>query len=224
MAMHRISHWTVHRRLSICSLLSVSLLLSACANQQQGGTAIGAAAGAVVGGLLGAATAKSPADRNAAFARGALAGAALGGIAGSAIGARLDVADRQRAEAAAARAVAERESAVQRALSVRNAEIERQLRADVASARSATERANAQARAGQAQELAHATVVAQTNTPPVSWSGTASGSAQVVGAAQVQGRSNCFNVREVAIIQGQEVRQSATYCPGANGQGSVRVA
>ena len=46
----------------------------------------------------------------------------------------------------------------------------------------------------------------------MAWSGNARGSAQALGPAQVAGRTDCEQVREIAIIQGQEVRQNATFC------------
>jgi len=46
---------------------------------------------------------------------------------------------------------------------------------------------------------------------PVAWTGNAHGSAQAIGPVQVAGRSD-EQIREIAIIQGQEVRQNASFC------------
>lgn len=58
---------------------------------------------------------------------------------------------------------------------------------------------------------------------PVTWSGNARGSAQAIGPTQVCGRAGCEQVREIAIIQGQEVRQTATFCRDPNTGSRVRV-
>lgn len=86
--------------------LAGALALSGCQdvpgmqNNQQAGGLFGGAAGAIAGGLLG----------NRFGAAGALVGGVLGSVGGyllgSAIGARLDEADRQRAAAATAQALA----------------------------------------------------------------------------------------------------------------------
>jgi len=67
----------------------------------------------------------------------------------------------------------------------------------------------AQAREAARREVAAA---APAEAAPVAWAGNARGSAQAVGSVQVAGRMDCEQVRELAIIQGQEVRQTATFC------------
>lgn len=51
----------------------------------------------------------------------------------------------------------------------------------------------------------------------VDWQGTDRGRAEAVGAVSVSGRQGCEQVREVAIIRGEEVRQAAVFCrdPGS---------
>lgn len=197
---------------------ATALALSACATQQDTGAVLGAVVGAVAG--AGAAAATSGDSRR--IVQGAVAGALVGGFAGSAIGARLDAADRQRAEAAAQRAIAERDAAVQRAVAARNAEIERQLREELAQSRSATERANAELRAARQRESATARAESSIVGPSIQWRGTERGVAQATGPVAVPGRTGCINVDEIAYIQGKEVRQSATVCRDPN-RGYVRV-
>ncbi|MBC7781578.1 MAG: hypothetical protein H7125_15910, partial [Proteobacteria bacterium] len=62
-----------------------------------------------------------------------------------------------------------------------------------------------------------------TETPTVAWTGNARGSAQAMGPTQVAGREGCEQVREIAVIQGQEVRQTATFCrdPGTGARTRV---
>ena len=120
------------------------------------------------------------------------------------------------------RAIAERETAVAREQQRRNAAVEAQLSTDVAQSRNAAERAEAQRRADiSRQRIAEQT--AQTVAPPVTWAGNANGAAQAVGPTQVAGRSNCQQVREIAVIRGEEVRQTATFCRDQNSGNMVRV-
>ncbi|MCE2946180.1 MAG: glycine zipper domain-containing protein [bacterium] len=196
-------------------VLASALALGGCATNQDSGTLIGAVGGAAIG----AAVAGGSTERRIV---GALIGAAAGGFAGSLIGKRLDEADRQRAEAAAQRAIAEREAATAREQQQRNAQIEAQLRAEQAKARTPEERTAAQNRALEARQR-----VSQqgpnNSAPPVTWSGNARGSAQAIGPTQVAGREGCEQVREIAIIQGQEVRQTATFCRDPSTGSRVRV-
>lgn len=46
----------------------------------------------------------------------------------------------------------------------------------------------------------------------VDWQGTDRGRAEAVGAVSVSGRQGCEQVKEVAIIRGEEVRQAAVFC------------
>lgn len=46
----------------------------------------------------------------------------------------------------------------------------------------------------------------------VNWQGTERGSAEAIGPVSVSGRQDCEQVREVAIIRGEEVRQAAVFC------------
>jgi surface antigen len=204
---------TLRGRRSAAALLAGAVALGGCATQQDTGTLIGAVGGAAIG----AAVAGGSTERRVI---GALIGGAAGGFAGSLIGKRLDEADRARAEAAAQKAIAEREAAVAREQQQRNAEIEAQLRAEQAKARTQPERVAAEKRALEARQR-----VAQTPTtaPPVTWSGNARGSAQAIGPTQVSGREGCEQVREIAVIQGQEVRQLATFCRDPSTGARVRV-
>jgi len=72
--------------------LAAALPLAGCAsmNSTQKGAVIGAAGGAVVGGVIG--------NNNGSTAKGAILGAAVGGVAGAIIGSQMD---KQRAELAA---------------------------------------------------------------------------------------------------------------------------
>lgn len=202
-------------RRSTAMALAAAIALGGCATNQDSGTLIGAVGGAAVG----AAVAGGSTERRIL---GALIGAAAGGFAGSLIGKRLDEADRARAEAAAQKAIAEREAIAAREQQQRNAQIEAQLRAEQAKARSPQERAAAESRALEARQR-----VAQQGpnnaAPPVTWSGNARGSAQAIGPTQVAGREGCEQVREIAIIQGQEVRQTATFCRDPSTGQRVRV-
>src|SRR5213078_2719813 len=71
--------------------LAASVLLAACANNQEGGTAIGAITGAIVGNQFGKGSGKVAAT---------LAGAVVGGIVGNEIGRSLDQRDRELARQA----------------------------------------------------------------------------------------------------------------------------
>jgi hypothetical protein len=106
---------------------------------------------------------------------------------------------------------------------VHEAEIARQLQAELAVAHSAAERAEAERRAAEAREVALREATARTSAPPVVWSGNAHGSAQAIEAVQVPGKTDCEKVREIAIIQGQEVRQDAFFCRDPKTGGRVRV-
>jgi outer membrane protein OmpA-like peptidoglycan-associated protein len=82
-------HPTIARRTALLSLAALSTLGTACASIQktinsdkERGAAIGAATGAVAGGLIGRA--------NGSTARGAIIGAVLGGTAGAVIGHQMD--------------------------------------------------------------------------------------------------------------------------------------
>lgn len=201
-------------RRSTALVLAGAIALGGCAANQDSGTLIGAVGGAAAG----AAIAGGSSERRII---GALIGAAAGGFAGSLIGKRLDEADRQRAEAAALKAIAEREAAG-REQQQRTAQIEAQLRTEQARARTPQERNAADSRALEARQR-----VAQqgpnNSASPVTWSGNARGSAQAIGPTQVSGRDGCEQVREIAIIQGQEVRQTATFCRDPNTGSRVRV-
>ena len=199
----------------IAFALAGALLTTGCATQQEGGAAIGALAGAVVG----AAVAGGSRDRRII---GALVGAAAGGFAGSLIGKRLDDADRQRAEAAAQRAIAEREAAIASEQQRRNAAIEAQLNAEMTRSRNAAERVDAQRRADSARQRIDEQT-ARTVAAPVQWSGNANGAAQAIGPTQVAGRGSCEQVREIAVIRGEEIRQTATFCRDPNSGNMVRV-
>ena len=219
------SWWLTNRAKRFLAMIVVTVVAftAGCATQQQTGGVLGGLGGAVAGSIIGASTGGSSRDRGQRAAIGGVIGGAVGALAGSVIGARLDEADRQRAEAAAQRAIAEREAAVQRAAAARSAEIERQLRVELAQARSAAERAEAERRAVETREAALREATARASAPPVAWSGNARGSAQAVGPVQVAGRTDCEQVREIAVIQGQEVRQTATFCRDSATGGLVRV-
>ena len=76
----------------VASLMLIPLMLAACANNQQGGTAVGAVAGGLIGNTVGKGNGKVLAT---------IAGAVVGGVVGSEIGKRMDAQDRalaQRAE------------------------------------------------------------------------------------------------------------------------------
>ncbi|MGH7415679.1 MAG: glycine zipper domain-containing protein, partial [Candidatus Rokuibacteriota bacterium] len=96
-------------RRSLTLSVAAAILASGCATKQGTGTLLGGAMGATAGGAIGAAAGRS----STATLLGAAIGGALGAFAGSTIGSRLDEADRREAEAAAQRALAEREAAVQ---------------------------------------------------------------------------------------------------------------
>lgn len=185
--------------------MATALLLGGCANQQQ--------IGALAGGAVGAGLCKLIFKRTCSAKELAMA-TGISVMAGTLIGKHLDDRDRKQAEEAAQAALAAREAAVQNALARRNAEIEQQLRAELAAARTEAERARAREQAAQAQLVAAQTATAQA-TPPVPWTGNGvNGSAQALGPVQVAGRSDCQKVREIAYIGGKEVRQEATFCGG----------
>lgn len=46
----------------------------------------------------------------------------------------------------------------------------------------------------------------------VDWQGTERGRAEALGGVSVSGRQGCEQVREVAIIRGEEIRQAAVFC------------
>ncbi|BDB29303.1 hypothetical protein Tamer19_52180 [Cupriavidus sp. TA19] len=192
------------------------LLASGCATNQQTGATLGATLGAVTGAAIGATTGSKSSNKATRAAIGGAIGAGVGLFAGSAIGAKLDEADRQRAEEASRRAMAERDAAVQQALAKRNAEIEAQRRADLAAAQTAAARAQSEQRAAEARAAAQRDVTA-TPAPTVTWNGKAQGSSQAIGPTQVAGRTDCESVREVAYIAGKETKQVATYCRDSNG-------
>ena len=75
----------------IAATLALSIGLSACANNQEGGAVVGAVAGGVIGHQFG---------KGAGKVLATVGGAVVGGIVGSAIGKRLDDHDRQLAEQA----------------------------------------------------------------------------------------------------------------------------
>ena len=79
------------RRCALTAALAASVLLAACANNQEGGTAIGAITGAIVGNQFGKGSGKVAAT---------LAGAVVGGIVGNEIGRSLDQRDRELARQA----------------------------------------------------------------------------------------------------------------------------
>ncbi|MGH7414415.1 MAG: hypothetical protein ACREKJ_09470, partial [Candidatus Rokuibacteriota bacterium] len=108
--------------------------------------------------------------------------------------------------------LAEREAAVQRAAAARQAQVEQQLRAELAQARTAAARAEAERKAVEAREAAVRDAKAKTPPTTVAWSGNAHGSAQATGPVLVEGRRDCEQVREIAVVRGEEVRQTATYC------------
>lgn len=75
---------TRHRITSVATTVAAltTLTLGSCATHTQTGAAVGAGAGAVVGGLIGKSSGHT--------ARGAIIGAAVGGAAGALIGSRMD--------------------------------------------------------------------------------------------------------------------------------------
>jgi surface antigen len=75
----------------LCAALVAPLGLGACANKEEGGTAVGAITGAVIGNQFGRGSGKVAAT---------LAGAVIGGIVGNAIGKDLDARDRELAREA----------------------------------------------------------------------------------------------------------------------------
>jgi len=202
-------------RQALALTLAGTLALSGCATNQDSGTAIGALGGAAIG----AAVAGGSTNQRIA---GALIGAVAGGFAGSLIGKRLDQADQARAEAAAQKAIADRQAVVAREQQERYAQIDAQLRAEQAKARTDQERQAAQARAVDARQRV-AQQPAQTPPTPVQWTGNARGSAQAIGPTQVAGRDGCEQVREIAVIKGEEVRQTATFCRDPGTGSRVRV-
>ncbi len=74
------------RRCALAALFSALLLVTACANNQEGGTAIGAITGGIIGNQFGKGSGKVAAT---------LAGAVVGGIVGNEIGRSLDQRDRE---------------------------------------------------------------------------------------------------------------------------------
>jgi len=202
-------------RQALAVTLAGTLALSGCATNQDTATAIGAIGGAAIG------VAVAGGSTNQRIA-GALIGAVAGGFAGSLIGKRLDQADQARAEAAAQKTIADRQATVAREQQTRNAEIEAQLRAEQAKAKSGKERQAAETRAVEARQRV-AQQSAQTSPAPVQWTGNARGSAQAIGPTQVAGRDGCEQVREIAVIKGEEVRQTATFCRDPGTGSRVRV-
>ena len=202
----------------------LAVLAAGCATHEQ--------SGGVIGGGMGLAACElfyrnQPAKKKNICR---VAATAAGAFAGSRIGALLDDKDRRLAEEAGKRALVEREAAVQRELNARQAEIQRQQAAELAAARSAAQRAEAEQRALRAQQAAREQIQMQaqadaSRSSAVTWSSPSgnSGSSQVLGPVAVAGRGGCQQVREVAYIQGKEVRQQATYCPRSDGGGLERV-
>ena len=83
------------QRLLMVALATLTIGVSACANNQEGGTAVGAVAGGLIGNQFG---------RGGGKVAATVAGALIGGILGSEIGRKLDERDRllaQQAELAA---------------------------------------------------------------------------------------------------------------------------
>ena len=70
----------------LTAALGATLLVTACANNQEGGTAIGAITGGIIGNQFGKGSGKVAAT---------LAGAVVGGIVGNEIGRSLDQRDRE---------------------------------------------------------------------------------------------------------------------------------
>jgi surface antigen len=79
------------RRCALTAALAASLLFAGCANNQDGGTAIGAITGGIIGNQFGKGSGKVAAT---------LAGAVVGGIVGNEIGRSLDQRDRELARQA----------------------------------------------------------------------------------------------------------------------------
>lgn len=203
----------------------IVLLAAGCATNEQSGGVIGGGIGLAACELL---YRNQPAKKKNVCR---VAATAVGAFAGSRIGALLDGKDRRLAEEASQRALAEREATVQRELPARLADIQRQQKAELAAARSAAQRAQAEQRALLAQQAARkrAQMQAQADASQnggATWRSPSgnSGASQVLGPVAVSGRGDCQQVREVAYIQGKEVRQQATYCPRSDGGGLERVA
>jgi hypothetical protein len=227
--MHKTYHFFAYSSLTKRGGLLVVLyatVLFGCSTEQQS-AALGRFSGSVgrlADTALGQARAAVGTIRNPL---GAAAARELNMFAKTTIGELLTEADRQRAQEAAQRAIEQREAAAQQAAAVRNAKTEQQLRADLAKARSEAERARAEERAAGAREAALREAMAQTQGPTVGWKsegGEVSGSAQALGPTSIEGKTDCVRVREIAIIQGKEVRQVANFCRDPETGGRVRVA
>lgn len=202
--------WAV---LAVCAAL-----LSGCATEQQTTATLGRlgdSASRIISGTL----ASNP--KTSGF--GTILAREIVPFSRTTIGQLLAEVDRKRAQEAAERAIAERDAAVQRTAAERNAETEQQLGEDLARGRSEAERARADQRAAEARERALREAMAQGSGPTVEWAGDARGSAQATGPVQVEGRTDCEQVREIAVIQGKEVRQVATFCRDPRTGGRVRV-
>ena len=200
--------------------LVMAMGVAGCATHEQ--------TGALVGGGIGLAACEFAYRNDPARKKNTcrVVAGAVSAFAGSRIGAMLDERDRRLAEEASRRALAEREAAVQREINARNAEIERRQSAELAAARSAAQRAEAERRARRARQAAPEQAQEQIGagrSTAATWRSPNgnSGSAQAVGPVAVAGREGCQQVREVAYIQGKEVRQQATYCPRAGGGGGL---
>jgi hypothetical protein len=201
-------------------------VLFGCSTEQQSAALgrLGDSVGRLADTALGQTRAAAGTIRNPL---GASAARELNVFAKTTIGQLLTEADRLRAEEAAQRAIEQREAAAQQAAAARNAQTDQQLRADLAKARTEAERARAEQRAAESREAALREAMAQTQGPTVGWksekAGEVSGSAQALGPASVEGKTDCVQVREIAIIQGKEVRQIANFCRDPETGGRVRV-
>ena len=73
-------------RIAAVTILAATMFLAACANKEQGGTVVGAAAGGIIGSQFG---------RGSGNVAATVAGAVVGGVIGNSIGKSLDERDRQ---------------------------------------------------------------------------------------------------------------------------------
>ncbi len=192
----------------IAAAAALSLTLAGCAqtthrdNFTIGGMIAGAAAGAAVAGGVR--------DKNAGIA--IIAGAVIGGLAGLLIGTRLDEAEQQKAEAAAANSAAQGEriywSSPKRPGEVSGyAEpLPQEPEKPSSSAKTAAVPEQAESAAPTATQ---ATAVNSTTTTP-----TKAANDPSTGASTPR---NCRRVREVAVLRGSESVIESTYCNTGSG-------
>ncbi len=177
-------------------IVVLCLTLTGCVatdTKQGQGQIGGAGAGTLIGGLIG-----NELGGTTGAILGALGGAALGGFVGGEIGRRLDEADQERAQAATLEALE---------------------RSEVTTVAAPSPTLSAPAPAPRPRE--EIVVPEVTAAPEVAWESEENrgvqGSAQVVEASIEDDGRQCRTVREVAYIQGEELKQNAVFCREARG-------